>query len=417
MTVPLTEVGMRADPRLVLADRIYYGWIVVIACLLASIAVFGTSYAFGVFYDAFIDTFAVSRTILAVVFGLQTALLYVTGVVAGQFIERYGQRCTAAISGLFLTIGVLWTAFARSYLELVVSFGVVAAIGMGGLYVIGYASVPLWFDRRRGAATGIASAGLGIGLVTVPPAADALISTVGWRGAMLAIAATVFVLSALVTLLFADDPAAVGIEGRVAADAAPTPDGGSVARVRSVVLSRRFLLVFVGWVLVFAPLYVLLGHAVLYADDAGFGRSVGVFAVTAIGIATTVARLGVAGLSDWAGRTRTFVVCGAVMALSSIGIALAPSSTTFLACVAVFGVGYGGCGGLLGALVADLFGNTDLNTLFAAMSLSLGVAGIAAPPLAGLVFESVGGYPLAFLGFGGGGLLGACCIALAVRIG
>ncbi|WP_202593595.1 MFS transporter [Halococcus sediminicola] len=417
MTVPLTEVGMRADPRLVLADRIYYGWVVVIACLLASIAVFGTSYAFGVFYDAFIATFAVSRTVLAVVFGLQTALLYVTGVAAGQFVERYGQRFTAAISGLFLTIGVLWTAFARSYLELVVSFGVVAAIGMGGLYVIGYASVPLWFDRRRGAATGIASAGLGIGLVTVPPTADALITTVGWRGAMLAIAVVVFVLSALVTLLFADDPAAVNIEGRVAADSAPTPDGGNVAHVRSVVLSRRFLLVFVGWVLVFAPLYVLLGHAVLYADDAGFGRSVGVFAVTAIGIATTVARLGVAGLSDWAGRTRTFVVCGAVMALSSIGIALAPSSVTFLACVAVFGVGYGGCGGLLGALVADLFGNTDLNTLFAAMSLSLGVAGIAAPPLAGLVFESVGGYPLAFLGFGGGGLLGAGCIALAVRIG
>jgi OFA family oxalate/formate antiporter-like MFS transporter len=408
---------MRADPRLVLAERVYYGWVVVFACLLASIAVFGTSYAFGVFYDAFIATFAVSRTVLAVVFGIQTALLYVTGVVAGRAIERYGQRRTAAVSGLFLTTGVVWTAFARSYLELVVAFGVVAAIGMGGLYVIGYASVPLWFDRRRGAATGIASAGLGIGLVVVPPSADALITTVGWRGAMLAIAATVFVLSALVALLFADEPAAVGIEGRVPSTESAAIPEGSVERVRSVVVSRRFLLVFVGWVLVFAPLYVLLGHAVLYADDAGFGRSVGVLAITAIGIATTVARLGVAGLSDWVGRARTFTVCGAVMALSSIGIALAPTPVTFLACVLAFGVGYGGCGGLLGALVADLFGNTDLNTLFAAMSLSLGVAGIAAPPLAGLVFESLGGYPVAFLGFGGGGLLGAGCIALAVRLG
>lgn len=408
--------------RPALADRVYYGWVIVFACMLASIAVFGTTYAFGVFYDALLDEFAVSRTVLAVVFGLQTALIYVTGVAAGQCINRYGQRRTVAVSGGLLVLGLVWTALARSYLELLVGFGIVAAVGMGGLYVVGYASVPLWFERRRGAATGIASAGLGVGLVVVPPSANALITAVGWRGAMVAIAAAVCILSVVISLLFADEPADVGADSRVEFDSDEAPVtatdvvGAGPGRIRAVVTSSRFLLVFAGWTLVFSPLYVLLSHVVLYADNAGFGRSVGVLSITVIGGATTVARLGVGTLSDWAGRTRTFVVCGAVMGLAAIGLAVAPASAALLAAVAVFGVGYGGCGGLLGALVADLFGDTDLNTLFALMSLSLGVAGIAAPPLAGFVFESVGGYAVAFVGFGSAGVLGAGCIALATRL-
>lgn len=409
--------------RLALADRVYYGWVIVFACLLASMTVFGTTYAFGVFYDAFIEEFAVSRAVLAAVFGVQTALIYAAGVAAGRYVDRYGQSRTAAVSGALLVAGLVWTAFARSYLELLAAFGVVAAVGMSGLYVVGYASVPLWFERRRGAAAGIASAGLGVGLVLVPPSADALIATAGWRGAMIAIAAAAGALSATVALLFVGDPTDVHADPRFEFEG----DGGSAIatdaaedgpdRVSAVIASPRFLLVFAGWTLTFSPLYVLMSHVVLHAADAGFGRSVGVFSITVVGIATTVSRLGVGGLSDRAGRTRTFVVCGALMGAATVGLAVAPASEAFLALVAVFGVGYGGCGGLLGAQVADLFGDANLNTLFAVMSLSFGASGIAAPPLAGYAFELAGGYSVAFVGFGTAGVVGAGCVALAARIG
>ena len=410
------------DPRLTLADRVYYGWIIVFACTLASIVVFGTSYAFGVFYDAFLREFAVSRTLLAIVFGLQTALLYVSGVVAGRYINRYGRRWTAAVSGCLLVLGLVLAALARSYLELLVGLGIVAAVGMGGLYVIGYASVPLWFEQRRGAATAIASAGLGVGLVVVPPSANTLITTVGWRGAMIVIAVAVGILSAIVTFLFADTPGDVGAASRVDLNGDETQGDtaydveSELNRIRAVITSSRFLLVFTGWVLVFSPLFVLLSHVALHTDNIGFGRSVGVLSITVIGIATTGTRLSVGVLSDWIGRTRTFVFCGAIMGIATVGLAVASTATVLLALVALFGAGYGGCGGLLGALVADLFGNDRLNTLFALMSLSVGVAGIVASPVAGLIFELTGGYALAFLGFGTGGVIGAGCIALGTRL-
>lgn len=91
------------------------------------------------------------------------------------------------------------------------------------------------------------------------------------------------------------------------------------------------------------------------------------------------------------------------------------TAPTFLAVVVVFGVGYGGCGGLIGALTADLFGNRSLNTLFALLSVAFAVAGLAAPPLAGLWFEIAGSYDLAFVAAGALGVVGAGCVAVATR--
>ncbi|MWV64327.1 MFS transporter [Halorubrum sp. JWXQ-INN 858] len=431
-----------------LAGRVYYGWVIAIACLLAVMAVFGTTYAFGVFYDAFVDEFAVSRTALAATFGLQTALIYVGAVAAGRAVDRIGGRRVTAASGALLVAGLTWTAFARSFPELVVAFGVVAAFGMAGLYVVGYATVPVWFERRRGAAAGLAAAGLGVGLVVVPPGADHLIGVVGWRGAMLAVAGGAAVLTVLTVALLVDDPAAVGADRSVefgdvdrgarrdggnadAADADPVDDDAANAdpvdddsgteaangrSARAIALSAPFLLAFCGWVFLFAPMYAVMTHVVVHAGESGIGRSAGVLAITVIGATTTGARLGIGPIADRIGRTRTFAACGAVMGVSVVAFAGAPTAATLLAVAVVFGVGYGGCGGLFGAVVADLFGDTHLNTLFGLMSLSFAVSGLLAPPLAGYLFEVTGDYAVAFVGLGLLGVVGSGCIAVSARL-
>lgn len=411
---------MGLDPRHALAARFYYGWVIVFVCFLSSVTVFGTTYAFGVFYDAFGGAFDVPHSFLAAVFGLQTALIYTTGVGAGRLVERYGQRLVAGASVAVLVAGLVWTSFARSYPELLAAFGVVAAVGMAGLYIVSYATLPAWFERRRGTATGVASAGLGVGLVVIPPGADAAITAVGWRAAMLAIAGVVTLLGVVIVVLFADDPAHVdadpGVEFRGGQESGEaggeTIEADGSAPVRPVVTSRSFLLVFVGWLLVFTPLYVVLSHVVVHTDAAGMGRSVGVLAIAVVGTATTVTRFVVGPLSDRLGRTRTFVSSAALMGVSTVGIGLAPTAGGLYVLVMIFGAGYGGCGGLIGAITADLFGNRSLNTLFAILSVSFAVAGLLAPPAAGLWFELNGSYELAFVAAGVLGVLGAGSTAI-----
>ncbi len=49
---------------------------------------------------------------------------------------------------------------------------------------LGYAkAIAAWLDRRRGLALGIAMSGVGLGGFVMPQLAQALIDSVGWRGA------------------------------------------------------------------------------------------------------------------------------------------------------------------------------------------------------------------------------------------
>jgi hypothetical protein len=72
---------MELDPERTLAARIYYGWPIIVALLLTTTGIYGTSDAFGVFYDSFADEFGVPRSVAAGVFG---AKLWPSSSVSGR---------------------------------------------------------------------------------------------------------------------------------------------------------------------------------------------------------------------------------------------------------------------------------------------------------------------------------------------
>lgn len=404
--------------RRTLARKIYYGWVITLTCFIATVAVFGSSYTFSVFYEPFLDSFDASRSEIALVFGAQTVLLYVVGVGMARLIEYRGQRLVIALSSAVLVVGLVWAAFARSYLELFLSLGVVSAVGLAGLYIVGWATLPQWFERRRGTATSVAASGTGVGLVVFPTVAEAVLAAHGWRTAMLALAGSMAVLLLLVVALFADSPAEVGADPRIEfGEGARGADEGEDHRgVRDVVVSTPFVLVFAGWLLIYVPFYVVLSHVVLHAVDVGVGRATGVLALTVLGLLTTVTRAGIGPLADRGGRVRTFLVCSVFLGGATVALAASATTRSVLAAAAAIGVGYGGAGGLLGAVTADLFGNRSVTTLFALLSLSFGFAGLVAPPLAGAWFEAAGSYEVAFAVSGLAGVAGTGCTALGARL-
>lgn len=403
-----------------LAARVYYGWVIAVACLLGSVVVFGTTYSFGVFFEAMLGAFEASRATLSLVFGVHTFVLYVGATVAGGLVDRYGPRRMLLAGGAVLVCGLAATSRVRTFGGLVAVYGVVVSLGLSVLYVVAYATVPRWFGRRRGTANGLATAGLGVGLVVVSPAAAALIDAVGWRGAYVALAGGIALLVGVVALLFADRPEDVGAD--------PSPEFPSAASdgrrdrgvdadaLRAVVRTPSFLLVFVGWVFVYGVLYVVINHLVLHVTDVGLPRSVGVTAIAVLGVATTLARLGLGTLSDRIGRVRLFVACSTLMALSTLALGGLGTPVPIFVAVATFGVGYGGNGALLSPLVADLFGGERLNTLYGALSIAFAISGLAAPPLAGVAVERLGSYAPVFAAFGVAGVVGAGCIHLAGRV-
>jgi MFS family permease len=400
-------------------DGVYNGWIVVTGCFLGSFVVFGLSYSFGVFFEPVLDTFGAARSTTSTAFGVQTVALYVGAVGIGALVDRFGTRRMLAAGTVVLCVGLVATSRASTLTQFVLSYGVVTGAGLSVVYVVAYATPARWFDRRVGLASGLASAGVGFGMLVVSPAAAALVARVGWRDALLALTAGVAVVLAAATLLMRDEPTAEEVPP------GEFPDGGERGGVRdwreqfgevaSVAWTPTFALTFVGWTCIYGTLYVVLVNLVVYGVDVGLGRQAGATGLALLGAATAVGRVAIGFFGDRLGRIRVFVVCSAAMGVLTAVLGDVDSTVGLWLFAAAYGLAYGGNGALLAPLTADLFGRANINAVFGMISVSFAVSGLAAPYLAGLGYEAFGSYDLVFAGAGVVAVVGAATVAVASR--
>ncbi len=397
----------------------YYGWVVVCSCFLASGVVFGMNYSFGVFLDSLTSTFQASTGRVSLVFGIQLFVIYTAAAPMGGLVEWIGARRGLVLAAFLLSGGMIAGSWAGSLALLILAYSIVTGTGMSVAFVVGYATPPQWFLRRRGMATGIASAGLGIGMLVIAPAASTLVVTVGWRGAFRWLGVGLGATLLVAALLMADDPASVeaDTDGEFP-DGRPAPGGGwrdQLRTIREVLRTPAFLVLCGGYILMYMTLYILLNHLVNFAAEAGI-RATGVLALSVIGGTTSLTRLAVGGVGDRLGRLAVFVLCGVAMGVVLLALPLAQTPLAILALAVCFGVGYGGTGALLSAVPADLFGGRNLNTLFGLVSLSFAVPGLLGPAAAGFGFDRLGTYTPVFLVTGVVGLVGVGLVAVAARL-
>ncbi|AHG03537.1 MFS transporter [Halobacterium sp. DL1] len=399
---------------------VYAGWVVVTGCFLGSFVVFGLSYSFGVFFEPVLDAFGAPRSTTSTAFGVQTVALYVGAVGIGALVDRFGARRMLVLGTVVLCGGLVATSRAATLPQFVVAYGVVVGGGLSVVYVVAYATPARWFDRRVGLASGLASAGLGVGMLVVSPVATELVARVGWRDALVALAAGVAVVLAAAAALVRGEP------GPEEAPTAEFPNGvdragdtdwrTQLAEVAAVARTRTFALTFVGWMTIYGTLYVVLVNLVVFGTDVGLTRATGATALAVVGAASAAGRVAIGFFGDRLGRIRVFVGCSSAMGVSTVALAGVETAVGLWAFAVVFGLAYGGNGALLAPLTADLFGRANINSVFGLISVAFALSGILAPYLAGVGYETFATYDPVFVAAGVVAVGGALAVAVADRV-
>ena len=86
---------------------VFYGYIVVGAALCIMVAVFGTRYAFGVFFKPMLTYFGWTGAITSGAFSLSMVLEGLLGIVMGGLTDRFGPRLVMTLCGFLLGLGYL----------------------------------------------------------------------------------------------------------------------------------------------------------------------------------------------------------------------------------------------------------------------------------------------------------------------
>ena len=414
-------------------SRLYYGWYVVVGCFLLSAMTSGLIFSFGVFLGPVLESFDGTYASTSLLFSLQAFVAFGGAAALGFAVDRYGVRRLLVVAAVLVPAGLLGASQAPTFAGVVVSYGIVAAAGLGITFVVAYTTPPRWFERRRGLATGVAVSGWGVGILAMPPLANALIRSVGWQGAYLVLSVVLLVAILVAAFLLADWPADLGVDasdefrttsstgaGRDVGDGEPAdgPVGGGrsvraqVADAAGIVRTRLFGLVFVGLLLAFVPSLAVLVYLVEFAESVGVSRRIGVLGVSIIGALNVVAKFIAGGVADRVGTDVTLVGCVVLMFVATVLLVLVPTPASILVLSAAFGLGYGGVAALMSPLLANLFGTGDLSTLFGVTAIGFAISGTTVPYLVGLGFDVFGTYDVPFLAVAGVGLIGAAAFAV-----
>jgi MFS family permease len=148
----------------------------------------GVGATFPVFFKPMIDEFHWSRTALS---GTVSIGLIVGGLVTpfwGHWTDRSGARVVVLTAALFAGFSLLLRARIHSLLDIYL-IAILGAFFFAGVDLIPLSTaISQWFRRRRGLAMGMTLAGGGVGGLIMPPLANHLMESTGWRNAYLFLA-------------------------------------------------------------------------------------------------------------------------------------------------------------------------------------------------------------------------------------
>lgn len=351
--------------------------------------------------------------------GITFALFMIPG---GRLQDRYGAKVGATLGGLFLAAGCILAGLMKSYLGLVVGFGILGGIGMGLGYAAATPAAVKWFhSSRRGLVVGLVVAGYGAAAVYIAPLADYLITHHGITGSFVGLGVLFAVVVVVAGQLLAPPP-----PGYVA----PAPEPRSADASRAPVASNDFsakqmLGTWQFYALVFLFIgsaqsgLLVIANAKTFLTDVSAGTT-GFFAAntwllaTFIGVVNALGRVGTGRYSDRIGRLNAYAINGAISAacLFAAPWALAEKNVALLfAVIGVMAWQYGGTLAVMPALTADFYGSKNLGLNYGLVFVGWGVA-FFVPQLAGYIKVETGRWDGAF--YLSGGLLVA--VVLVSRI-
>jgi MFS family permease len=326
-------------------------------------------------------------------------------IIGGVLAARFGTRRVVFVSLMVLGVSLFLTGLANSFL-FAFFMRMVSGAGNGGSFVPIMALPAAWFVmKRRGLATGIVSAGTGMGLfltgIMLPPLISAF-GRHGWRYTWFMLGIIVFVLAFVCFAFLRDNPrqknlGVYGGEGQ----------GGSAPSGPRITLFSAFKNIVVQseiWKL--GGVYFMYGFSyIIYITFfvAYLTKEMQVPAVTAgrifgiLGILSIFCGIIYGWVSDMLGRRYGSMIAYLTLALSYLIFALWKDYTGFYLSAVVFGIAAWSIPVIMAAAAGDAVGGRLAPAGLGFITIFFGLGQALGPVVGGYIKDTTGSFTYAFL--------------------
>jgi MFS family permease len=371
----------------------YDGWRIVVVCFLLATFGWGLGFYGQSVYLAELNRLHGWPTSLI---SSATTFFYLFGAVLVAFVSEavrsFGPR-NCLLGGVFaMALAAVMIGQVASPWQLYLANAVLAFGWAGTSLAVITNTLGLWFDKKRGMAISLALNGASFGGIIGVPLLVAGIGYFGFRGAMIAAAASMLILMVPVILGFVGRPPPLQSTASGSSVAEPL----SAARIRAVALRNvGFLTVAIAFALVLFAQVGFIVHLISFLDPV-IGRG---HAATAVALLTTMAVVGRVLFSTVIDRLNQRLASAISFASQALALAIIINSRNemvLIACCALFGFSVGNLITLPSLIVQGEFEPRSFGVLISLITAINQVTYAFGPGVIGLLRDASGSYALPF---------------------
>ncbi|MEJ5989280.1 MFS transporter [Ramlibacter sp. PS3R-8] len=377
-----------SSPSLPTLDR---NWALVAAGALMTCVAIGVVFSLAVFLEPMGTDTGWSRAGISAAMTLAFLAMGFSGFGWGAWSDRHGPRRVVLAGVVLLGLASVLASRTATLLQFQATFGILIGVAAGAFFAPIISATSVSFEKRRGLAIALVSAGMGVAPMTIAPLAGWLVTLYGWRTTMLGIGiGTWLLLLPFVHFIRAVPMAAAAARGPTA------PTQGMPAR--DALRSPAFLVLGGAFFACCAAHSGPIFHTVSYAIGCGLPVVAAVTIYSMEGLAGLGGRLLFGISADKWGAKPVLVVGLLVQAFAAVAYLAVNQLGGFYAVAIIFGAAYGGTMPLYAALARDAFDARIQGTVLGAATLlsSLGMA--LGPFIGGWLYDRFGSYAWLYIG-------------------
>jgi OFA family oxalate/formate antiporter-like MFS transporter len=355
-------------------------WPVIHGAAMINFVCFGCAYAMVVLSPFVHQDIALQPWQLTTLFSVAGGIYYTLGGVSGRLSDRFGARPVVR-AGMMLLLVSLVLASQTSDSTL---FGLLYLAGIG--FGVGLCFVPIQVavqvhaGRHASLAAGLASSGIGVGVMAVPPACSLLLGHIGWRPLLAGLA-----VMAMLGLVAAR-PMVAGTTRRRTAE-----------RPTAVVRSMRFTMLYIANLGIGLVVFVPMANIVPYAISKGLPGREAALMLALVGSGSIIGRLLFGIMGEYTGARRASMQCALLIAVSFLALALRDSVILLHFAMLTFGMGYGGVFGLMAPTTAEVMGMRHFGGVLGTLTTSRAVGIVFGPTLTAILASLTASYEAPYL--------------------
>ena len=377
---------------------LYYGYIIVAAALVIQLVGWGIFGCFGVFINELENKLGWSRASIS---GVTSVILLVHGffsIIVGRSSDRFGPRIVMTICAIVYALGIFLTSRVTSLWQLYLTWGLIAGIGVSAFDVVVLSTIARWFSKTRGLINGIVKAGAGLGHLSMPIIAGALILAKDWRFAFIILALICLVPVVIASQFLRRTPTA---KGPLSESNSPSNiDSKSIEKgisLREATTHRQFWFLLIAYSAILFSTYTIQIHIAPHTIDLGNSLTQAAGMLSVIGASSIIGRFGMGVIGDKIGTVKTMMICCAILGVTLLCLSFIKQTWMLYLVLPVYGLGHGGALSIISPLVASLFGTSSHGAIYGVIIFGGTIGGALGPLIAGSIFDRTSSYSIVFL--------------------